>query len=97
MSATALKLHWRAWAPIAIGVALLLSPVPPGLKADAWHYFAVFVAVISGLVLESMPVSPEPVHRDAGSASSSLSGAARLDRSHAPAGMARGRGRSDFS
>ena len=55
MSATALKLHWRAWAPIAIGVALLLSPVPPGLKADAWHYFAVFVAVISGLVLESMP------------------------------------------
>ena len=47
--------RWRSWAPIAVGVALLLVPAPPGLKESAWHYFAVFAAVITGLVLESMP------------------------------------------
>jgi citrate:succinate antiporter/L-tartrate/succinate antiporter len=30
--------------------------VPPGLVPDAWHYFAIFAAVITGLVLESMSV-----------------------------------------
>src|SRR4051794_11811431 len=31
-------------------------PVPAGLNADQWHYFAIFAAVITGLILESMPV-----------------------------------------
>jgi len=47
--------HWRAWTPIAVGIVVLLVPAPAGLKADAWHYFAIFAAVIAGLVLESMP------------------------------------------
>ena len=31
-------------------------PVPAGLNANQWHYFAIFAAVIAGLILESMPV-----------------------------------------
>src|SRR5947199_5964840 len=31
-------------------------PVPAGLNANQWHYFAVFAAVMPGLILESMPV-----------------------------------------
>ena len=50
------KLNWRAIAPFAVWLALYLTPVPEGLKPNQWHYFAIFAAVISGLVLESMPV-----------------------------------------
>ena len=50
-----MSIRWRSWAPLAVGAALLISPVPAGLGADAWHYLAIFVAVIAGLVLESMP------------------------------------------
>lgn len=50
-----MSIRWKSWAPLAVGAALLISPVPSGLGADAWHYFAVFAAVIAGLVLESMP------------------------------------------
>ena len=35
---------------------LYLVPVPAGLNANQWHYFAIFAAVIAGLILESMPV-----------------------------------------
>lgn len=51
-----MKLNWRALAPIIVWVALYLIPVPEGLKPNQWHYFAIFAAVITGLVLESMPV-----------------------------------------
>ena len=56
LNGVAMSIKWKSWVPIAVGLALLVSPVPSGLKADAWHYFAVFAAVITGLVLESMPV-----------------------------------------
>jgi len=39
-----------------VWLLLYVLPVPSGLKPDQWHYFAVFAAVITGLVLESMPV-----------------------------------------
>lgn len=48
--------NWRAFAPLAVWLVLYLIPVPEGLKPNQWHYFAIFAAVISGLVLESMPV-----------------------------------------
>ncbi len=51
-----MKLRWRAVAPIVVWGVLSLVPVPAGLRANQWHYFAVFAAVIAGLVLESMPV-----------------------------------------
>lgn len=50
------KIKWKTIAPLVIWLALYLTPVPAGLNADQWHYFAVFAAVIAGLILESMPV-----------------------------------------
>ena len=43
-------------APLAVWLVIYLIPAPEGLNANQWHYFAIFAAVISGLVLESMPV-----------------------------------------
>jgi len=42
--------------PLGIWLAIYLVPVPAGLNANQWHYFALFAAVIAGLILESMPV-----------------------------------------
>src|SRR6185436_11702707 len=44
---------WRALAPVAVVLALL--PAPSGLPQHAWYYFAIFVGVIVGLVLEPLP------------------------------------------
>ncbi|WP_426434022.1 DASS family sodium-coupled anion symporter [Bradyrhizobium genosp. P] len=51
-----MKMSWRTLAPLAVWLAIYLIPVPAGLNVDQWHYFAVFAAVIVGLILESMPV-----------------------------------------
>src|SRR5215813_2462374 len=48
--------RWKLFAPLVVWLAIYLWPVPPGLNANQWHYFAVFAAVITGLILESMPV-----------------------------------------
>src|SRR4051812_42998506 len=48
--------RWKLIAPLAVWLAIYLWPVPAGLNANQWHYFAVFAAVITGLILESMPV-----------------------------------------
>jgi di/tricarboxylate transporter len=50
------KITWKTVAPLGIWLAIYLVPVPAGLNASQWHYFAVFAAVIAGLILESMPV-----------------------------------------
>src|SRR5437762_950318 len=50
------KITWKTLAPLGIWLVLYLIPVPAGLNADQWHYFALFAAVIAGLILESMPV-----------------------------------------
>jgi anion transporter len=47
--------NWRLLAPLGVWLLVYLLPVPEGLKANQWHYFAIFAAVIVGLVLESMP------------------------------------------
>lgn len=41
---------------VAVGAAIWLSPVPAGVKADAWHLLAVFVATIIGFILQPMPI-----------------------------------------
>lgn len=46
---------WRAGVPVAIGVILVLLPAPEGLAPYAWHYFAVFAAVVAALILEPLP------------------------------------------
>ena len=46
---------WRAAAPLVAGVLLALLPAPAGLAPHAWHFFAIFAAVILGLVLAPLP------------------------------------------
>ncbi len=46
---------WRAAIPLAVGVLLAALPVPAGLTPHAWYYFAIFSAVIVGLVTEPLP------------------------------------------
>jgi len=41
--------------PLAVWGLLLLIPVPQGLQPHAWYYFALFSAVIVGLILEPVP------------------------------------------
>lgn len=43
--------------PLALGTAIALFPVPPGLTPNAWRYFALFVAVIAGIVTEPIPAA----------------------------------------
>jgi anion transporter len=51
-----MKFNWRTVAPLVVWLVIYLIPTPTGLNANQWHYFALFAAVIAGLVLESMPV-----------------------------------------
>ncbi len=46
---------WRAWAPVALALAVAILPHPPGLAPHAWHYFAIFAGVVAALVLEPIP------------------------------------------
>jgi len=46
---------WRALLPIAIAVIIALIPPPDGLAQHAWYFFAIFVGVIAGLMLEPLP------------------------------------------
>jgi len=42
-------------APLLAGLAVALMPHPAALSPHAWHYFALFVAVVVALVLEPAP------------------------------------------
>ena len=46
---------WKALAPVAAAVLLVLIPVPTGLPHYAWYFFSIFVGVVIGLVLEPLP------------------------------------------
>ena len=48
---------WRAAVPLVVWLALVLVPVPGGLAPKAWGYFALYAAVIDGLVLEPLPAA----------------------------------------
>ena len=52
-----MKASWKALLPIVVGAIIWLLPIPAGLTADAWHYFALFTAVIVALVLEPLPAA----------------------------------------
>jgi L-tartrate/succinate antiporter len=41
--------------PVAVAVVIALLPVPANLKPNAWYYFALFIGVIVGLMLEPIP------------------------------------------
>ena len=46
---------WKAMGPVAVALVLALLPAPSGLAQHAWYFFAIFVGVIVGLVLEPLP------------------------------------------
>ena len=52
-SLKSLSVRWLA--PIGIGVILCLVPTPAGLNPSAWYFFALFAAVVAGLVTEPIP------------------------------------------
>jgi L-tartrate/succinate antiporter len=55
------KTRWRTFArvapPIAVGVVIALAPAPQGLPLNAWRYFALFAAVMVGIVTEPIPAA----------------------------------------
>src|SRR5215210_9568104 len=46
---------WRILLPMVVAVGIALIPAPAGLAPHAWYYFAIFSAVIAGLVAEPLP------------------------------------------
>ena len=46
---------FRAVAPFVIGGAVLLVPTPEGLTVNAWRFFALFLATITGVIAEPIP------------------------------------------
>jgi L-tartrate/succinate antiporter len=47
----------KAAVPLALGTLIILFPVPQGLAPGAWYFFAIFMAVIAGLILEPIPAA----------------------------------------
>ncbi|AQS41051.1 MAG: Citrate:succinate antiporter [Candidatus Tokpelaia hoelldobleri] len=48
---------WKILAPLITLGVLLLVPVPAGMPPQAWRYFAVFIAMIIGMILEPIPAT----------------------------------------
>jgi L-tartrate/succinate antiporter len=51
------KSSFKALLPVIVGLVLAAVPTPAGLAPYAWHYFAIFAAVVVGLVLEPIPAA----------------------------------------
>ncbi|NPV28037.1 MAG: anion permease [Firmicutes bacterium] len=47
-------IHWLII--VAVGVIIWFIPIPTGLKPNAWHLFAIFVATIVGFILQPIPM-----------------------------------------
>lgn len=56
MSETKEKI-WKALAPLLVLAILLWIPTPDGMPPQAWRYFAIFVAMIVGMILEPIPAT----------------------------------------
>ncbi|MGA2991195.1 MAG: anion permease [Candidatus Korobacteraceae bacterium] len=52
---------WKYLAPFITGIVILLIPVPAGLKFSAWCFFALFAAVMVGVILEPIPAGVIPL------------------------------------
>src|SRR5215218_3963458 len=46
---------WRLLLPVIVAIVIALIPPPAGLASYTWYYFAIFAAVIAGLVVEPLP------------------------------------------
>lgn len=47
----------KAIAPFLVGLTVYLLPIPQGLSPQAWLYFSLFLAVVTGLILEPVPAA----------------------------------------
>lgn len=47
----------KAVLPVVVGIIIALIPPPPELSLNAWLYFALFAAVITGVILEPIPAA----------------------------------------
>ena len=43
--------------PVAVLLVFWFIPAPEGLSAQAWHFMAVFMAVVVGLIVEPVPAA----------------------------------------
>ncbi|MCI1967927.1 anion permease [Clostridium luticellarii] len=41
---------------VAVGIIIWFIPTPAGVKTNAWHMFAIFVATIIGCILKPLPI-----------------------------------------
>lgn len=41
---------------VIVGLIIWFSPIPAGVKKEAWHLLAIFVATIVGLILTPLPM-----------------------------------------
>ena len=48
---------WKVAGPLLLWLLITLIGVPAGLTPQAWHYFALFAAVILALILEPIPAA----------------------------------------
>jgi L-tartrate/succinate antiporter len=48
---------WKAIIPVLVAIVIALIPAPEGLAQYAWYYFAIFAAVVVGLILEPLPAA----------------------------------------
>ncbi|MEJ4043719.1 anion permease [Erwinia sp. SLM-02] len=48
---------WKSLTPLVVLAVMLVLPTPDGMPPQAWHYFAVFVAMIVGMILEPIPAT----------------------------------------
>ncbi len=46
----------RLCVAVGLGVAIWLVPAPDGVKAEAWHLLAIFIATVAGIMLEPLPM-----------------------------------------
>src|SRR5574344_1729198 len=44
-------------APVLVAVVMWFIPAPEGLSQNAWHFLAIFLAVVVGLILEPIPAA----------------------------------------
>ncbi len=54
---------WKLLAPLVVMGVMLLIPVPDGMPPQAWHYFAVFVAMIVGMIPGADPGDSDQFYR----------------------------------
>lgn len=48
--------YTRAAIPLVLGLGIWFIPTPAGLTAQAWHLFALLVAIISGFIVQPVPI-----------------------------------------